>query len=216
MFLSGNDRGLFYRSLVHGNPTAHYLAVAANLSPKHGFLGFSNLTLDDDGALTYEAYNRFPIGGYVLLKLAMSPFGDDLSAQIRSARTLMLVFFVLGAVSAYLALCRLVASRWVALAATLTTFSSYYLLYFSDMVATENMPSLFGVLLTLHGMVVFVQEGPLPASSSSRRVRRCCWDGMSMRCCSPSSCSAWPGSWSRRCRSSRASGGRIGLGGGGG
>ena len=71
----------------------------------------------------------------------------------------MLAFFVLGAVSAYLALCRLVASRWVALAATLTAFSSFWLLYYNDMVATESMPSLFGVLLAFHGMVVFVQEG---------------------------------------------------------
>ena len=162
VFLTGHDRGHFYRSwsAPHYNfITAHEMAVAGNLSPKHGFLGFSNLTLDDDGDLAYEAYNRFPIGGYVLLKLAMSPFGDDFSARIRSARTLMLALFVLSAVSAYLALCRLVASRWIALAATLMAFSPYYMLYYSDMVATQLLPSLFGVLLAFHGMVVFVQEG---------------------------------------------------------
>ena len=159
VFLSIHDRGLFYRLGFHDRTTAHYLTVAGNLSPKHGLLGFDALTLDDDGDLAYRPYNRFPIGGYALLKLAMAPFGDDFSAQIRSARASMLAFFVLGAVSAYLALCRLLASRWVALAATLTAFSSYYLLYYNDMVATENMPSLFGMLLTFHGMVVFVQEG---------------------------------------------------------
>ena len=144
---------------MHNAVTANYLTVAENLSPRHGFLGIYSFTLDDRGDLAYWPYNRFPIGGYVLLKLAMSPFGDDFSSEIHAARTLMLVFFALGAVSAYLSLCRIVVSRWVALAATSMAFSSYYLLYYNDMVATENMPSLFGVLLTFHGMVVFVQEG---------------------------------------------------------
>ena len=159
VFLFGDERGRFYRPVIHDFVTANHMVVAENLSPKHGFLGFNSLTLDDDGALAYDVYNRFPIGGYLLLKLAMSPFGDDFSAQIRSARALMLAFFVCNAVLAYLVLCRLIASRWVALAATSTTFSSFWLLYYGDMVATENAPSLFGVLLAFHGMVVFVQEG---------------------------------------------------------
>ena len=159
VFLFGDDRGLFYRPVIHDFVTANHMVVAENLSPKHGFLGIYSFTLDDRGDLAYRPYNRFPIGGYVLLKLAMAPFGDDFLSEIHAARTLMRVFFVLGAVSAYLALCRLFASRWVALAATSMAFSSCYMLYYSDLVATENMPSLFGVLLTFHGMVVFVQEG---------------------------------------------------------
>ena len=158
-FLLGDERGHTYRGSVHNGVTANHMAVARNLSPKHGFLGIYSFTLDDDGDLAYRPYNRFPIGGYLLLKLAMSPFGDDFSSEILAARTLMRAFFVLSAVSAYLALCRIVASRWVALAATLTAFSSFHLLYYNDMVATESMPSLFGVLLAFHGMVVFVQEG---------------------------------------------------------
>ena len=159
VFLSGHDRGHFYRSWLHDTVTANYLTVAENLSPKHGFLGFYSLTLDDDGAPAYDAYNRFPIGGYLLLKLAMSPFGDDISARIHAARTLMLAFFVLSGVLAWLALRRLVDSRWGALAAVLTAFSSFFMLYYNDMVATEIAPSLFGVMLAFHGMVVFVQEG---------------------------------------------------------
>ena len=159
VFPSFSDRGLFYRLWLHDPITADHMAIAKNLSPKHGFLGFDALTLDDHGDLAYQPYNRFPIGGYLLVKLAILPFWDDLSSEIHAARILMLVFFALGAVSAYLALCRIVASRRVALAATLTAFSSYYLLHYNDMVAPENMPSLFGVLLAFHGMVVFVQEG---------------------------------------------------------
>ena len=124
VFPSGNDRGQFYRDWGNNVVTANHLAVAENLSPKHGFLGVYSFTLDGQGDLSYRPYNRFPIGGYVLLKLAMSPFGDDFSSKIHAARTLMLAFFVLNAVLAYLALCRLAASRWVALAATLMAFSS--------------------------------------------------------------------------------------------
>ena len=112
---------------------------------------------DEGGGEGKALYRRPPYD--VLLKLAMSPFGDDFLSEIHATRTLMRAFFVLSAVAAYLALCRLLASRWVASAATLAAFSSFHLLYYSDMVATENMPSLFGVLLTFHGMVVFVQEG---------------------------------------------------------
>ena len=67
---------------------------------------------------------------------------------------MFLLFFAGSTVLAYLSLRRLTASRWIALTASLLAFSSYYLLYYNDMVATENGLSLFGVLLTFHGMVV--------------------------------------------------------------
>ena len=70
----------------------------------------------------------------------------------------MLVLFVCTAVLAWLALCRLMGDRWIALTATLMAFSSFWLLYFNDMVS-EAAPSLFGMMLAFHGMVVFVQEG---------------------------------------------------------
>ena len=159
MFLFGNDRGYFYRDGSHNNTTANHLAVAANLSPAHNFLGFYWQTLDADGAPTYRPYNRFPIGGYALIKLAILPFWDDLSAQLYAARLLMLLFFAATAVLAYLSLARLTAHRWIALTATLLAFSSSYCLYYNDMVATEGCPDLFGIFLVFHGMVIFVQEG---------------------------------------------------------
>ena len=158
VFLFGNDRGGFYRSVLHDGITANHMAVAKNLSPKHDFLLFNSLKVDREGDLAYRPYNRFPISGYALLKLATLPFEGDFSAEIRAARALTLAFFVCIALLAWLALCRLTASRWAALAATLLSFSSFYLLYYNDMVATENMLSLFGVMLAFHGMVVFIQE----------------------------------------------------------
>ena len=159
MFLFGNDRGYFYRYGDHNGITGKQLAVAANLSPAHNFLGFYRQTLNNDGAPTYDVYNRFPIGGYLLIKLAMLPFGDDLSAQLYAARLLMLLFFAATAVLAYLSLARLTAHRWIALTATLLTFSSSYCLYYNDVVTTDGCPDLFGVFLVFHGMVLFVQEG---------------------------------------------------------
>ncbi len=158
--LFGNDRrDSLYRPGYHNFVSANHLSVAANLSPEHNFLLFRRQTLDEDGAPSYNPYNRFPIGGYALIKLAILPFGDGLAAKIYAARTMFLLFFAGSAALAYLSLCRLAANRWIALTATLLAFSSYYLLYYNDMVATENGLSLFGALLTFHGMVLFVQGG---------------------------------------------------------
>ena len=136
-----------------------HLTVAANLSPEHGFLGFYHWFLDEDGEIAYRVYNRFPLGGYLLIKAAIAPFPGDPAAQIRAARTLMLAFFAAAAVAAFVSLRRLTSSPGVALAATLLAFSSFYPLRYADMVATEGSIDLFVVLLTFHGMVVFAQEG---------------------------------------------------------
>ncbi len=160
VFLFGDDREHFYRPGSHNFITAQSMSLAANLSPEHGFLMFSRRYSAADGMASYEPYTRFPIGTYALIKLVIIlPFADDLAAQIYAARLLMLSFFAATATLAYLALSRLFANRWIALTATFLSFSSYICLYYSDMVSTEVATSLFGVLLTFHGMVVFVQDG---------------------------------------------------------
>ena len=158
VFLFVDERDHFYRSFVHDSNSAKNMALAENLSARRGFL-FIQITRGDDGARRYALYNRFPIGGFVLIKLAMLPFEGDLSAQIVAARVLMLAFFCAGAVLAYLALVRLLGCRWIALAATLLAFSSYYMLDYNDIVSNEVSMDLCAVLLVFHGMVVFAQEG---------------------------------------------------------
>ena len=164
VFLFGNDRGQFYRPFPvpwrgHSSMTSNCMAVAANWSLEHRFLGFYRRTLDADGTPSYVAYNRFPPAGYALIKLALLPFPESLSQQIHAARYLMLLCFAGAAILAWLSLKRLVADRWIALTATLLPFSSGSCLFFNDMVATEGMPDLFDVMLVFHGMVVFAQEG---------------------------------------------------------
>ena len=169
LFLFGGSCGhVNYLDGHHDHLTFNHMAVALNLSSEHSFLGFYRLRLDDAGETTYEPYNRFPVLGHALIKLATLPFPDDGSARLAAARMLMLAFFAAAATLAYFALCRLVRSRWAALAATLLSFSSFYALYYNDMVATEGAVDLFGLMLALHGMAVFAAEGrfgQLPAKA---------------------------------------------------
>lgn len=124
----GGDRHRFYRS--GGNAlTANHITAALNLSPAHNFVGYFYRALDPYGKTVYFPYNRFPPGGYALIKLATLPFGDSPSASLYVGRLLMLAFFAGAALLAYLALSRLVANRWAALTATLLALSSYYGLF---------------------------------------------------------------------------------------
>ena len=158
LFVFGGDRGWFYRSWFHNENSAKNLALAENLSPADGFRLFTEKRLAEDGSRQYAMYSRFPIGGTALIKLAITPF-DGLSARLTAARTLALLMFCGAAALAYLAVARLASSRWIGLAAALIAFSSYYALYSSDAVSNEAAMDIFGVMLTFHGMVVFVQDG---------------------------------------------------------
>ena len=163
VFLFVHERGYFYSdygccaSGLHNGDTAHSLQTVANLSPEHGFL-FHYKWRKANGEVRYHLYNRFPIGAYVLAKLATAPFQGDLFAQIVAARTLMLAFFCAAAVLAYLALAGMVG-RTAALFATLLGFSSYHMLDYNDIVSTELSVGLFGMMLVLHGMVGFGEHG---------------------------------------------------------
>ena len=158
LFVFGGDRGYFYRSPVHNALSVKNIALAENLSPSDNFRLFTKKRLGQDGSLQIRMYSRFPIGGTALIKLAIAPF-KSLSAKLTAARTLALLMFCGAAVFAYLAVARLAASRWIGLAATLIAFSSYYALYYSDEISNESAMDIFGVMLTFHGMVIFVQDG---------------------------------------------------------
>ena len=161
LFLFGGDREYFYRYGHHDWNSSKILTLAENLSFRHNLLVFYYPYRDTAGNTHYSSlYNRFPLGGYVLVKLAIFPFGDtDFRAKIYAGRMLMLLLFSAAAVLAYLSLARIAGSRWDALTATLLAFSSYYLLYYADQISNEITMDLFAVMLAFHGMTVFVQEG---------------------------------------------------------
>ena len=153
------DTGYLYRPGVHYWNPAKNLIIAENLSPDHYFRLFVGLRPGPGGDPAYDLYSRFPVGGYALIKLAMLPFGTDLSARILAARMLMLLLFSAAALLAFHSLTRITSHRWIALAATLASFSSFYMLFYGDVVSVEMSVDLFAVMLVFHGMVVFVQEG---------------------------------------------------------
>ena len=163
LFLFGGDRAHFYRFVHHENTSSKTLLIAENLSFKRHLLLFHYESQDADGARYYprkSLYSRFPLGGYALVKLAALPFGEyEFRAKIYASRLLLLLLLSAAAVLAYHALARITGSRWDALTATLLTFSSYYLLYYSDMISSEASMDIFGAMLAFHGMVIFTQEG---------------------------------------------------------
>ena len=173
LFLFGHDRAYFYRSGHHDWNSSRALSIAENLSLRHNLLGFHYLSRNASGDQYYHrhaVYNRFPMGGFALIKLATLPYGEEaFRAKIYAARMLMLLLFSAAAVLAYHSLARIIGSRWDALAATLLAFSSYYMLYYSDMIFNEVTIDLFGVMLAFHGMVIFVQE-----RSFRQLLLKCC------------------------------------------
>ena len=158
VFIFAGDRGAFYRSPSHDRNSSKNLALAENLSPAHNFRLFLWRSPGEDGEPVYEMYSRFPVGGPALIKLAIAPFGDDLSARIYAARMLMLAMFAGAAVFGYLALARISGSRWIALAATLFAFSSFWLLYHADEISNESVMDIFAAMLVFHGMAVFLEK----------------------------------------------------------
>ena len=149
----------FYRPGFDDRLSPKTLAIAENLSPDHHFRLFLGRRQGSGDAPAYEMYSRFPVGGYALIKLAILPFGNDLSARILAARMLMLLLFSAAALLAFHSLARITSHRWIALAATLAAFSSHYMLFYGDTVSVEMSVELFAVILVFHGIVVFVQEG---------------------------------------------------------
>ena len=133
--------------------------MAMNLSLDNHFLGFRYQSFDTEGNIDWDPYNRFPPGGYVLIKLITYPFRGDLSVLVYVAALFMLTLFAGAAVLAYLSICRLTSNRWISLTATLMGFSSTILLQYNTTIFVDGGPSLFGFALTFYGMVIFIQEG---------------------------------------------------------
>ena len=159
------DRGYLYRSadgLRVSAFTAKDLAIAENLSPSHAFRLFIRRSPSSDGSADYIMYSRFPIFAHALIKLAILPFGDDLSAKILAGRFLSLFMFCGAAALFFLALSRLVPSPWIAFSAALLAFASFYPLHFADVLFNQGAMDLFAVALAFHGMALFVRDGRFP------------------------------------------------------
>lgn len=152
--LFAESRSHFYRPWgSHDWNSSASLALAENLSVERGLLRFHRLPVDE-----VSVYNRFPVGGLALIRLAIAPF-EGLGAKVLAARVLMLTLFAAAALLAYLALRRIVGDPWIAAGATALACSSFYCVYYSDMISTEVAMDLFAVMLVWHGLALYVQDG---------------------------------------------------------
>jgi hypothetical protein len=144
---------------ARGHLSSHAMALAKNLwTGDHPFFMFAQRSLEG-GQIHYDAYNRFPLLPFVLIGLAARFFEPHLAAQILAGRILMDLFLIAAMVVTFLLLRRLSRDPDRAAALTLLAFSSYYLLFFGDMIFNDN-PALLGFVLALYA-VAAGEAGPL-------------------------------------------------------
>lgn len=132
----------------HGFLSSHGISLAKNLSVENGFLLFHAAHVADNGAVTYEAYNRFPVFPFLALKGVMVAFEPNLAAQVYWSRQVMNLFLCLAMLFAFLALREALDHPHLALCAVLLTFSSFFIQYYGDMIFNDT-PALFGFTLAL-------------------------------------------------------------------
>jgi hypothetical protein len=133
----------------HGNLSSHGMALARNLSlVRHPLFMFTHRSLLDDGRIAYAGYNRFPILPFLVIRLGTCAFEPSLAEQIYVARLIMDLFYLLAMIIGFLIINDLLGNEPQALVATVLTFGSFYLLYYSDMIFND-IPALLGFTLAL-------------------------------------------------------------------
>ena len=129
----------------HGWVSSHTLAVIAHATPANGFVGYALASLDEDGKLDFDYFDRYPVyfsaGMHALLS-----WKPRLSTQVFLAKEAMNVVFLLTVATAYLLLRKLSLGPARSLVAVFLAVSSPYLLFYKDMVHYDQ-PALLGTLL---------------------------------------------------------------------
>jgi hypothetical protein len=133
----------------HGSISSHGATLAKNISIKHHLVMFNKINVSDDGKISFDCYNRFPIFTFILLKAIMLFFEPNLASQIYYSRQFMNIFLALSMLITFLMVKDLTNDLWMSLIIVLLTFSGYYILLYADMIFNET-PSLFGFLLALY------------------------------------------------------------------
>ncbi|MBM2843047.1 MAG: putative rane protein, partial [Anaerolineales bacterium] len=129
----------------HGWVSSHTLAVIAHATPANGFVGYALTSIDREGRMDYEYFDRYPVffsaGMHALLS-----WKPRLSTQIYLAKQAMNGIFLLTLAAAYLVLRQLSLSPVRSLTAAVLAVSSPYLLFYKDMVHYDQ-PAVLGMLL---------------------------------------------------------------------
>jgi hypothetical protein len=134
--------------------STHGLAISKNITQEDNFLMYNRKNIHNR-TIEYSSYNRFPITTFIILKTTMDCFAHNLNEEIVVAKRVMLFFFMLSLLLTYIILIELTAKNYiVSIIVTLFVFSSHELLMWKDMIFND-IPSLFGFLLTFHGIVMY-------------------------------------------------------------
>lgn len=153
------NRNLSFNSSTsthHGYLSSHGITIAKNLGIENNFLMFHKISKEEDKT-EYEAYNRFPITSFILLKTVILLAGDNLELQILYSRYLMLIFYISSIILSYYILFMLFGKRKLAFFVVMISFSSWYLQYYSDMIFND-IPTFFGFILAFYGIVKYEQK----------------------------------------------------------
>ena len=152
LFLENNN--ISFQQGHHGFLSSHGITLAKNISMENHLLMFHNISIDSQGTQIYNAYNRFPITSFLILKISMLPFENNLEMEVLAARYTMILFYLGSILLAYLTMQILFKNKLLAISVVLMAFSSVYIQYYNDMIFNDT-PTLFGLFLVLHGMVVY-------------------------------------------------------------
>jgi len=128
----------------HGWVSSHTLAIAGRATPENGFLGHSRLLIDEEGALHYDYFDRYPPFFSATLG-ALIGLTKNLATKVWLARQIMHIILVLTMLFAWLLLRRLGLTAGLALVAVTLSCSGPMLLYYGEMVHFDH-PALAGML----------------------------------------------------------------------
>ncbi|MDE0327648.1 MAG: hypothetical protein OXH77_00290 [Anaerolineaceae bacterium] len=141
----------------HGWVSSHTLAIAGRATPENGFLGHSRLLIDEEGALHYDYFDRYPPFFSATLG-ALIGLTKNLATKVWLARQIMHIILVLTMLFAWLLLRRLGLTAGLALVGVTLSFSGPMLLYFGEMVHFDH-PALAGMLILLYVIARVKLEG---------------------------------------------------------
>ncbi len=131
----------------HGWPSVHGLAIFSHVSPETRFVGHAQVFVNADGTLSYDYFDRYPLFFGAFMRVFFT-FTDDLPTEIMIFRYVMNTVFLLTMFAGYRLVRLFVDDVLLALGITVTVFSSFYVVYYKDMIHYDQ-PALLGMLWLL-------------------------------------------------------------------
>lgn len=142
LFIQSEGPGFFTDTSAHG------MAIARSIEYKTPFFVYYGKYIDKEGKINYEVYNRFSPVSFFLIKF-ISGFSTSFSQQIYAARQLMNFFHASSLFVGYLIASRVLNNRVLGAGAAFLTFSTFYSVYYKDMIFND-VPQLFFCLLIIY------------------------------------------------------------------